>query len=83
MGEADVLGSASRGRRGSRSATGDEEEDGERIVVCTVCDEDVVKAKVDVGGGKIKIVHVLEVLCEKRVSCRRVEGERLTRVESN
>lgn len=52
-------------------------------MVCTVCDEDVVKAKVDVGGGKIKIVHVLEVLCEKRVSCRRVEGERLTRVESN
>lgn len=73
--EADVLSSASRGRRGSRSAGGDEEEDGERIVVCTVCDEDVVKAKVDASGGKIKIVQVLEVLCEKRVSQRRVEGQ--------
>ena len=64
-GESDPIG---RGRRGSRSAGGDEDEDGERIVICTVCDEDVVKAKVKVEAGKIKIVSAIEVLCEKRVS---------------
>ena len=63
-----------RGRRSSRSAgaveEGDEEEDGERILVCTVCDEDVgkVKVRVEEGGKVVGTGEVLEVLCEKRVS---------------
>lgn len=66
--------SGGRGRRASRSAgaldDGDEEEDGERILVCTVCEEDVVKVKVRVGeGGKVVgTEEILEILCEKRVS---------------
>lgn len=40
-------------------------------MICTVCDEDVVKAKVEVDAGKVRVLEAIEVLCEKRVSCDR------------